>query len=93
MTEFAEKFRTDGPGAVGSDLDHGLKILQEFRKELNLKDSARSNFEFKVIFILCTRESGLIIICHDVSGLHLNENMEKFYKIPTLVSHLKVYKS
>lgn len=44
MTDFADKFRLEGPGAVGSDLDHGLKILQEFRKELDMKDSARCLF-------------------------------------------------
>ncbi|XP_076804944.1 dynein axonemal heavy chain 10-like [Clavelina lepadiformis] len=34
LEEFAEKFHESGPGAVGADLDHGLKILNQFKKDM-----------------------------------------------------------
>lgn len=41
LEEFAEKFKMAGPGAVGSDLDQGLKILSDFRKDLAKFDADR----------------------------------------------------
>jgi dynein heavy chain, axonemal len=35
LKEFAEKFATNGPGAVGDDLDLGVKLLKVFRDELH----------------------------------------------------------
>lgn len=34
LENFATKFHEEGPGAVGSDLDKGLKILNNFKKEM-----------------------------------------------------------
>nr|DBA23158.1 TPA: hypothetical protein GDO54_014099 [Pyxicephalus adspersus] len=34
LSQFAELFRTEGPGAVGDDLDKGLQILVAYEKEL-----------------------------------------------------------
>ena len=41
ILSFSERFNTDGPGAVGNDLDHGLKILTDFKKELANYESER----------------------------------------------------
>lgn len=35
LKAFAEKFANNGPGAVGSDLDLGSKLLKSFRDELH----------------------------------------------------------
>ncbi|KAG9487629.1 hypothetical protein GDO78_007442 [Eleutherodactylus coqui] len=34
MLQFAELFRSEGPGAVGDDLDQGLQVLDAYEKEL-----------------------------------------------------------
>jgi len=42
LEQFSEKFQESGPGAVGSDLDLGSKILTEFRKDMAKYESERS---------------------------------------------------
>ena len=42
LEDFAERFHGAGPGAVGGDLDHGLKILTDFKKELAKSEAERS---------------------------------------------------
>ena len=41
LEKFSDKFREEGPGAVGSDLEKGLKILTDFKKELNQYEADR----------------------------------------------------
>lgn len=41
LEEFDTKFREEGPGAVGGDLEKGLKILKDYRTELNKYETER----------------------------------------------------
>lgn len=41
IAKFIERFDSEGPGAVGQDLDHGLKLMEEYVKEFEELEEKR----------------------------------------------------
>ncbi|XP_069475795.1 dynein axonemal heavy chain 10 [Ambystoma mexicanum] len=71
LAEFAERFRTEGPGAVGDDLEHGLGLLTVFEKELVKHDRRRkelANAE-KLFDLPITMYPVLLHLQKDMKGL------------------------
>uniref|UniRef100_A0A182NRZ8 AAA+ ATPase domain-containing protein n=1 Tax=Anopheles dirus TaxID=7168 RepID=A0A182NRZ8_9DIPT len=45
LAKFIAKFRTEGPGTVGLDLDKGVELMDSFGKEIDLMDRQRIELE------------------------------------------------
>ncbi|XP_014779882.1 dynein axonemal heavy chain 10 isoform X2 [Octopus bimaculoides] len=41
LKEFYERFRTEGPGTVGADLDKGVDLMKDYTKEMNKFEAER----------------------------------------------------
>ncbi|XP_030074215.1 dynein axonemal heavy chain 10 [Microcaecilia unicolor] len=71
LEEFATRFRSEGPGAVGNNLDKGLEILQVFETELAEHEKSRqelANAE-KLFDLPITMYSDLLLVQHEMKGL------------------------
>uniref|UniRef100_A0A182K9N1 Dynein heavy chain linker domain-containing protein n=1 Tax=Anopheles christyi TaxID=43041 RepID=A0A182K9N1_9DIPT len=45
LAKFITKFRTEGPGTVGLDLDRGVELMDSYGKEIDLMDRQRIELE------------------------------------------------
>uniref|UniRef100_H2ZL67 Dynein heavy chain tail domain-containing protein n=1 Tax=Ciona savignyi TaxID=51511 RepID=H2ZL67_CIOSA len=73
LETFADTFHESGPGAVGSDLEHGLKILNQFRKDLQKYEADRqelTNAE-KLFDLPITSYPNLVRVQNEMRGLEL----------------------
>ncbi|XP_053555751.1 dynein axonemal heavy chain 10 [Bombina bombina] len=71
LAEFAERFRLEGPGSVGEDLDKGLQILTVYEKELLNYEKERqklANAE-KLFDLPITMYPDLIQVQKEITGL------------------------
>nr|XP_023024309.1 dynein heavy chain 10, axonemal [Leptinotarsa decemlineata] len=41
LAEFLEKYEKEGPGAVGDDLDHGMKLMEDYRTQFEELEARR----------------------------------------------------
>ena len=41
LKNFAQRFKEEGPGAVGRDLDHGVELMKAYKEELSKYESDR----------------------------------------------------
>nr|XP_026696380.1 dynein heavy chain 10, axonemal isoform X1 [Ciona intestinalis]XP_026696381.1 dynein heavy chain 10, axonemal isoform X2 [Ciona intestinalis] len=70
---FADTFHESGPGAVGADLEHGLKILTQFRKDLQKYEADRqelTNAE-KLFDLQITPYPNLVRVQNEMKGLEM----------------------
>jgi dynein heavy chain, axonemal len=87
LKEFAEKFATYGPGAVGDDLDLGVKLLKTFKDELNkleLEKQELTNAE-KLFNLPISSYAALMQVKKETRAL---EDLYKLYEEQKVAKHL-----
>nr|XP_039267660.1 dynein heavy chain 10, axonemal-like [Styela clava] len=73
LEKFSEKYITEGPASVGSDLERGFKIMNDFKKEMLKYESERqelTNAE-KLFDLPITAYPNLLKLQNDMKGLEL----------------------
>ncbi|CAH2003821.1 unnamed protein product, partial [Acanthoscelides obtectus] len=85
LAEFIEKFEREGPGAVGEDLDKGVKLMDEYREkfvELEARRVDLSNAE--MLF-----DIPLADYSHFLQAKQEFEGMELLYKLYKALKHAR----